>query len=293
MKKIYDNYEEVKKMAESTGIYNTIKFLFENVKKNKASLTSADVKNIYDQDYSQFLDCRTIAKTVNGINIYIYSRFIFDYLDKAHDKKGKQVLDFGCGTGELSIALSSIGYQVHGIDYSELSINYANNKKKEKNFDNNPVFECVDFFSLTQKYDYIIFGDVVEHVSMSELNNIIKKAITLLHQRGIIIINTPNGRINPYGDELFWASLSKIYQYTLKFKNKIRHIKPDEFNLKHAYYTQSHINVMYPHQLKTLLKNNGINRIAFYFLQDKNFPLSSLFSYLGISTDMAVIAGVY
>ena len=36
--------------------------------------------------------------------------------------KNSEVVDFGCGTGELSIILSSFGAKVTGYDYNDLSI---------------------------------------------------------------------------------------------------------------------------------------------------------------------------
>ena len=36
-----------------------------------------------------------------------------------------EVIDFGCGTGELSIILSSFGAKVTGYDFNDISINRA------------------------------------------------------------------------------------------------------------------------------------------------------------------------
>ena len=292
MIKIYDNFDEVKNIAEKNGIKKTIRLLFENIKKQKPTINSGDVKNVYDVEYLFFLDKHQQVKEINGFKINIYSQFFYTYFEGLKNKKTITILDFGCGTGELSFALSSIGFNVHGIDFSEQAIAFANNKKRINNLNLNPRFECIDYFLLTQKYDYIIFGDVVEHVSMNEFKNIIQKAKTLLNVNGKILINTPNGRVDPYGNKLFWVILSKLYHLIFDILNKLKNKKLTTFDLKHAYYMQTHVNVMYPSQIKKVFHELDFKNVEIKFRHDKKILLGKLLSFLGISTDMSVIAEI-
>jgi ubiquinone/menaquinone biosynthesis C-methylase UbiE len=51
-----------------------------------------------------------------------------EYLTKKMNKLGARVLDIGCATGSLSIALAEKGFNVTGVDFSSYMIKNAKNK---------------------------------------------------------------------------------------------------------------------------------------------------------------------
>ena len=211
MQKVYTDFEEVRKLSEKEGIKKTIKHLYLNVKKLKKNLNSNDLQDIYDAYYSKFLNNHISVREVNGFRIHRYSINMFEYLEK-QSSKNKRILDFGCGAGNLDLALNSIGYHVHGIDFSDHVLKIARSKIVQiKNNASEIIFNNDDYFKLDKPYDYIIFGDVIEHISKRELENVLIKANELLSDGGEILINTPNGRADAYGNNLFWSALTKFY----------------------------------------------------------------------------------
>lgn len=79
------------------------------------------------------------------------------FLDSIYKKhRVKSVLDLGCGTGEHSHAMKTLGYQVSGIDSSLEMINYAKKRFPEINFQ---VSEMQNYL-MPNTYDgiYCIFG---------------------------------------------------------------------------------------------------------------------------------------
>lgn len=58
---------------------------------------------------------------------------ILDFIELGQDRKLKNVLDIGCGTGFYSIQFSEISEHVTGTDISENMLDYAEKNSKEKN----------------------------------------------------------------------------------------------------------------------------------------------------------------
>ena len=104
-------------------------------------------------------------------------------------KPGAKILDIGCGNGNLSIALGSLGYNVKGIDVDETSVQTAQK--------NNP-FPNVEFavadankFSISDEYDLIICTEVLEHLQTPK--ELVESSYRILKPGGTMIVTVPNG----------------------------------------------------------------------------------------------------
>ena len=97
---------------------------------------------------------------------------------------GMSLFEIGIGACECLLAAREIGYETFGIDVIERHVEDA------KNMYNLDV-EAVDFleFESDRKWDVIIMGDVLEHVSDPSLA--LAKAESLLHEDGALWISTP------------------------------------------------------------------------------------------------------
>jgi ubiquinone/menaquinone biosynthesis C-methylase UbiE len=70
---------------------------------------------------------------------------------------GKNILDVGCGTGDLALYLTSLGYNVVGVDCATTAIKKAQAKAAEKNADIGfEVMNALELRFLNQKFDTII-----------------------------------------------------------------------------------------------------------------------------------------
>lgn len=112
------------------------------------------------------------------------------FLNNIHKHKSK-ILDVGCGTGQLTNQLAFCGHSVDAIDLSEFSIEHTRNKIWQNGFQGriNVWKSTIDALDSTEKYDYIIFSDVLEHIG-NDMNTI-KKSYILLKKGGHILINVP------------------------------------------------------------------------------------------------------
>ena len=103
------------------------------------------------------------------------------------------VLDVGCACGDLGIALHQYkNCTMHGLEYNPESVNIAQETGSYKQ-----VFQ-VDLNALSEnqypeyvrKFDWIIFGDVLEHVY--DPQDAIRKILGYLKPKGRLLISLPN-----------------------------------------------------------------------------------------------------
>jgi 2-polyprenyl-3-methyl-5-hydroxy-6-metoxy-1,4-benzoquinol methylase len=107
------------------------------------------------------------------------------------------ILDIGCGKGNISLALASLGYTIHGIDLDSNEISYAS----YGNTFPNASFEVGDAenINVQNRWDIIICSEILEHLSFPE--SLTRKLPEVVKRGGIIIVTIPNG-FGPY--ELFY-----------------------------------------------------------------------------------------
>jgi 2-polyprenyl-3-methyl-5-hydroxy-6-metoxy-1,4-benzoquinol methylase len=101
-----------------------------------------------------------------------------------------KILDVGCGNGNISLYLGSLNYDVKGIDVSDESIRYAQNRNALPNV----KFQCISAEELTineERFDAIVCSEVLEHLEKPEV--LLKTLAQLLKANGIILITVPNG----------------------------------------------------------------------------------------------------
>lgn len=120
--------------------------------------------------------------------------FIEYLLERNNIPSGGSILELGCGTGRISLALAQRGYRVLGIDTSNLSINIA--KTKLSNQELAATFEVDDLrnISFDSQFDAVLmidnpFGYLLQ---IDEQEMVLKKIFQSLKLNGILLMDMPN-----------------------------------------------------------------------------------------------------
>jgi len=110
----------------------------------------------------------------------------------------KRILDVGCGTGNHSIRLSKIGYEITGVDISATMLKIAKEKDKDKKikFLRGDMRRIEEILSERQKFDAAIcLGQVFSHLlTDKEVHIFLKKIYNALKKNGIFVFNAKNAK---------------------------------------------------------------------------------------------------
>lgn len=159
---------------------------------------------------------------------------------------GMQILDVGCGRGELAFALAKSGATVHAIDYSADAANLAKSTYGDLEIcrSGRLTFEQQDLFAaeFAGQFDVIIAADFIEHIDSALEEVAIKKLRDSLKPGGRLIIHTAPNLLN--------------YRYAYKRRRKLAgeagaYLPP---NPRTFYEQMVHINEQTPARLNRLMR---------------------------------------
>jgi ubiquinone/menaquinone biosynthesis C-methylase UbiE len=102
----------------------------------------------------------------------------------------KRVLDVGCGDGVLSWLLAHRGAVCHGVDPSQIAIEYARRKHLEKGSKAEfSVSSGYDTKVVSSSCDAVVSSDVIEHVQ--DPSRLLHEIHRVLKPGGVAVITTP------------------------------------------------------------------------------------------------------
>ncbi len=161
---------------------------------------------------------------------------------------GMNVVDIGCGRGEIVIHCARLGAKTWGLDYADEALILA--RKIMTNDNNQPYndFMAVQKSKSTQlpfaneSVDLVFMLDIVEHLYPDELKLTFDEVWRILHPKGFLIIHTmPNLDYYQYGYPIY------------RFFQGLRKIKLPTNPRERWAYSSVHVNEQTPRKLRAEL----------------------------------------
>ncbi|MDC0200627.1 cyclopropane-fatty-acyl-phospholipid synthase family protein, partial [Candidatus Pelagibacter sp.] len=173
---------------------------FNLVEKSKQNV--AHHYDISNEFYNLFLDEKrqyscAYFKNENDTLEVAQNNKIDHIIKKLNLKPNQRVLDIGCGWGTLALDIAKKSQcEVVGITLSENQLEYAQQKTKEMNLENQVEFRLEDYRQLNEKFDRVVSVGMFEHVGRKFYNKYFSKVYDFLNEDGVALIHTI-GSINP------------------------------------------------------------------------------------------------
>ena len=188
----------------------------------------------------------------------IRRRWIFDRLKKLIPPPA-EILEIGCGTGNVSSFLAKKGYRVTGCEYYQEAVSMAW-----------PGFQIVqgDAHNLpfeNKRFDIVGLFDVIEHFQDDEA--VLREAERVLKDRGIMVVTVP-------AREELWSWVDEVSLHKRRYtKDRINRIFL-QFKLEPLLIEYMFMSLYLP--MKYLRRNHSSNKDLFKV----NNILNSFFTYL-------------
>jgi len=92
-------------------------------------------------------------------------------------RDGMTVLDFGAGMKGMKEEIANLGINVI---YKSMDVDRSN------------LHDYYDVASINDRFDVVMMFEVIEHMSLQEGLDLLKKLHSIINERGIIVLSTPN-----------------------------------------------------------------------------------------------------
>lgn len=168
------------------------------------------VKDVF-QKHAKIWAKKAKSQNKNSINVIKQRNDFVKKISSKLLKKSDQVLDVGCGTGDLVLDLHAMKFDAYGIDFAESMIKKAISRAIRQGVKKGK-FKTISFFDYepNSKFRLISANGFIEYISEAELKKFIKKSYNMLEKGGFLVFSSRNRLFNLFSHNNYSLSEIKI-----------------------------------------------------------------------------------
>lgn len=179
------------------------------------------IDNFFDQNSNEYSN-ENYNKNLNKF-MQVRLETIVKLVEKNFQNKDIKILDLGCGSGEVTLALAKLGYQGDALDNSRGMLDICRQKLLNYNW-NFFLNEAQNTNLKNDNYDLIIASGLIEYypsddILLTEINRLLKK-------NGHLIINVSN--------KMGYSTCLNSITYSFKQNFIFKFIKSKIFRFKYG-----------------------------------------------------------
>jgi len=190
-------------------------------------------------------------------------------------KSSQGILDLGCATGALALALGREGHRVSGIDLDERMIAIAKSRAEDEGLD--VSYRVMDMLGIEEHFDpgsldqILCFGNTIVHLSgPDKIRRLLKAVYRLISPGGVFVVQVLNyDRILDQGIRQLPVIEGEAFRFLRSYeleKSTGRILFNTELELKVAQTTFKDVTPLYPlrfEELKEILVSAGFRSHRF------------------------------
>ncbi|MBR1984594.1 MAG: class I SAM-dependent methyltransferase, partial [Clostridia bacterium] len=184
-------------------------------------LTNKEKRDLVKNDYNAIAEVFT--------DFYSDMEYCKEFINEfIKDLGGKDILEVGCGAGQITNYFYEKGFNVIGLDFSSELLRIAKNKFKHIEFIEADILE----YNTTKKFDGIFTKDTLYHMCNEDIIKTLNVFYSLLKEDGKVCISLELS--NSLGEQIFVEELDdsqKIYYNYLSEEKIIELLNQAGFNV--------------------------------------------------------------
>lgn len=154
------------------------------------------------------------------MNLDFYNE-TYDFICNTITKVGAELLEIGCGPGNISKYLLSMrpDFKINGIDIAPMMVELATENNPTASF---TVMDCREISTMKSKFDGIICGFCLPYLSLADVSKLIPDAYDLLLGQGLLYLSFVEGEPGKSGfKSASSGDRAYVYYHKIETINKL------------------------------------------------------------------------
>ena len=163
----------------------------------------AHSRNLATEEKLNFLSTRTLEDS-SGDAMPKFRKLVDRFEGHLPIDPGLRYLDMGCGTGELTLAFTSLGIKhITGVDFLPRNIERAHGRARQLGGIHGVQFICCDLYTWSpeERYDVLLSFDALEHID--DPAAFLRRMAEFITPDGIAVLAFGPLFHSPFGDHMW------------------------------------------------------------------------------------------